>query len=66
MASQKSLPLVCCHCDGAVTLEESHWPAVSQLDRIWICPYCGRRNEGGFPGRMSWVTPRDARGEAME
>ena len=69
------LPIHCALCHGAVTLQISEWPAQSaeprpaegvlvafsdyQRKQKWSCPYCGRENEGGFPGRVQLVTRRE-------
>lgn len=63
------LPVSCVHCGGAATLQRSGFPLVMSHDGTpvppdhpllqkasWQCPHCGRENEGGFPGRMAWVT----------
>lgn len=68
MAAPVTLPVHCAHCGGKVTLQMSDWPAmvhhgtlapfepVQEYRQTWGCPYCHNQNEGGFPGRMAWVT----------
>lgn len=65
-----TLPVHCVHCGGAVTLQMSDWPTVLSHDgsspvpedhpglqkASWGYPWCQRENEGGFPGRLAWVT----------
>lgn len=72
-ASDVTFDLNCAHCGGPVTLQMTDWPAAVRLDgsptnpddiqhRLarWSCPYCQKDNQGGFPGRMAWVTKRVA------
>lgn len=72
---QPKLDIHCAYCGGAVTIQMSEWPSVINHDlspvpadhpglqlAVWKCPYCEKQNEGGFPGRMAWVTKREDEG----
>ena len=59
-----TLPIQCATCHGAVTLQLAAWPPDQPIPQTqaWVCPYCFSKNEGGFPGRLAWVTRRYAYG----
>jgi hypothetical protein len=59
-----SIPIFCAFCHGAVELqyEESREPQ----DSAYRCPYCAVENSLSIPGRMLWVTERDATKDITE
>jgi hypothetical protein len=56
-----SLPLFCAHCGGAIELQ---YEAATNRDTLvpaaYDCPYCHEANRLKIPGRVLWVTERDA------
>jgi hypothetical protein len=56
-----SLPLFCAFCQGAVELqyEREANPETVHVT-LYECPYCHEENPLKIPGRVLWVTERDA------
>ena len=57
-----SLPIFCAHCGGAVELQyEAAANRDTLLPATYDCPYCHETNPLKIPGRVLWVTEREAK-----
>jgi hypothetical protein len=61
-----SLPLFCAPCGGAVELQnEVATNRDTLLPATYDCPYCHETNSRKIPGRVLWVTERDAKADIL-
>jgi hypothetical protein len=52
-----TLPIYCALCGRAVTLQMAPKPLEHPKNRqAWTCPHCEKKNSGGFPYEIVWVT----------
>jgi hypothetical protein len=59
-----SLPLFCGHCGDAIELQyEAATNRETLLAAAYDCPYCHETNPLKIPGRVLWVTKREAKDE---
>ena len=53
-----TLPIDCKHCGATLTVHMDRWHADARLRQHYLCPVCGKRDEGTFEGRVVRVIRR--------